>query len=190
MRSSFYSTESITFVVKKTGILWNVATFWEVQSQNFGKHLIVKGISMKSTLLDWPRGGVLLSIFISIEDPLPYLVPGLSWNTSSCHGSAAILSPTSEPCLGGAAGRSQREPRLGGEKGDPWRSLKGTSLRSTPSVLHLENSSHPFRNQTQKSQCITWISCDLFSCQKSYGFYTRLWNTTNENEWLLKLPKH
>lgn len=171
MRSSFYNTESITFVVKKTGILWNVATFWEVQSQNFGKHLIVKGISMKSTLLDWPRGGVLPSIFVSIEDPLPYLVPGLSWNTSSRHGSATILSPTSEPGLGGAAGRSQREPRLGGEKGDPWRSLQGTSLRSTPtSVLHLEKSSHPFRNQTQKSQCITWISCDLFLAKKAMVF--------------------
>lgn len=103
------------------------------------------------------------------------LVPGLSWNTSSCHRSATILSPTSEPCLGDAAGRSQREPRLGGEKGDPWRSLQGTSLRSTPtSVLHLEKSSHLFRNQTQKSQCITWISCDLSALPKKVWFVPKI----------------
>lgn len=61
MKSSLCSTKLITFVVdpQHGGILWNVVTFWEVQSQNLDSGL------MESTTQGWPHEGMFLFSFIS-----------------------------------------------------------------------------------------------------------------------------
>lgn len=162
MRSSFYRTKLIAFgarekwdslgkTPRRCGSLWNVG---RGRAGILGNAALL--IVFQRTVPSWTDLGGRVSVQLRGHRWPPALVLWLSIGALSCQDrSATVLSATSEPRLGDAAGsRSQREPRLGGEKGDPGQSLQGTSRWSTPtSVLHLEKSINPFQNQTQKCQC-------------------------------------
>lgn len=153
MSSSFYSTKLITFgAQEKRDPLgktpWHCGSLCSVGRRRAG---ILESASLlivfQRTVPSWADLEARVSVHPHPHTWPPASVLWLRWNTSSCQDSSATaLSPTSGPCVGDAAGRrSQRGPRLGGEKRDPGQSLRGTSGRSTPtSVLHLEKSINPF----------------------------------------------